>query len=105
MLTFGVQRKKPPKWAAQSTTKHPGGSISQVVLQQHLEQLIPVQPADEGAGVVVIGDIGGVLREDIPYDLVDGVISLFLEGIIYGGQDILDLRVLVTQHTELTRII
>ena len=47
-------------------------SVPQVLLHQLLEQLVPVQLADEGAGVVVVGDIGGVLREDVADDLVDG---------------------------------
>jgi hypothetical protein len=80
-------------------------SVSQIVLEQHLEELVPVQAADESPGVVVIGDIGGVLGEDIAHDLVDGVIAFFLEGVVHGGQDIPDLRVFVTKYVELTGII
>ena len=36
-------------------------SVPQVLLHQLLEQLVPIQLADQGAGVVVVGDIGGIL--------------------------------------------
>lgn len=42
--------------------------------------------ADEGAGVIVGGDIGGVFAEDIANQLVDGIVALFQQRLIYGGQ-------------------
>ena len=36
-------------------------SLPQVFFYQHLQKLIPVQLADQGAGPHVVGDIGGVL--------------------------------------------
>ena len=33
-------------------------------------------------GVVVVGDIGGILGEDIAHNLIDGVIALFLQCLI-----------------------
>src|SRR5699024_11314751 len=65
-----------------------------VLLDQLLQQLVPIQLADQGAGVVVVGDIGRVLREDVPHDLIDGVVSFLLKGAVYGGQHLFDLRVL-----------
>ena len=44
--------------------------------------------ADEGAGVIVGGDIGGVFAEDIANQLVDGIVALFLKGLIDGSQDV-----------------
>ena len=35
--------------------------LPQVFFYQHLQKLIPVQLADQGAGPHVVGDIGGVL--------------------------------------------
>ena len=57
----------------------------EIAFQQHLQQLVPVQLADERAGVVVVGDVGGVLAEDIAHNLVDGVIALLPEGIVDRG--------------------
>ena len=59
----------------------------EIALQQHLEQLIPIQLADQRAGVVVVGDIGGVLAEDIAHNLIDGVITLLPQGVVDGGQN------------------
>ena len=67
---------------------------------ERLEQLIPIQLADESPGIVVVGDIGGVLGQDVTDDLVDGVIPLLLEGVIYGGQNGLDLLVPVLIEVE-----
>ena len=51
--------------------------MEQIVLDQSLQQLVPVNLADEGAGVVVVGDIGGVLGQDVTHDLVDGHMILY----------------------------
>ena len=67
--------------------------MEQIVLDQSLQQLVPVHLADEGAGVVVVGDVGGILGQNIAHDLVDGVIALFLKGLIYLGEDGLDLQI------------
>ena len=42
----------------------------------------PRPPAETGA--FVVGDISGVLGEDIAHDLVDRIISLFLKRLIHG---------------------
>jgi hypothetical protein len=53
----------------------------------------------------VVGDVGGVLAENIAHDLVDGVIALLLEGIIDGGQDHPDLLVLVNADAEFACVV
>ena len=74
--------------------------LAQVFADQDLEQLIPVDLADQSPGVVVVGDIGGVLGEDITHDLIDGIIALFLQCLIDGGEDLVDLRVLFHRDAE-----
>ena len=39
----------------------------------------------------MIRDIGGILREDIAYDLIDGVVALIFQRGINGRQDVADL--------------
>ena len=78
------------------------GLLSQIPPHQHLQQLITVDLADECAGTHVVGDIGGVLRQDITHDLVDGVITLFLQCLIDGGQDVVNFSVLFHRDTEFT---
>ena len=52
--------------------------IKQVTLDQLLEEFIPVQLTNHGAGIVVIGDISGVFSQEIPDNLIDGIVALFL---------------------------
>ena len=68
--------------------QHHGGSpryglllIKQIALDQLLEELVPVQLTNHGAGVVVICNIGGIFGQKVPYDLIDGVVTLFAEGV------------------------
>ena len=84
-----------------------GGSIftyfclfAQIAAHERLQQLVAVELADERAGVVVIRDIGGVLRQDIADDLVDGVIALFLQCPIDGRENLMDLCVLLRGNIE-----
>ena len=60
------------------------GLFVKVILDQLLHKFIPVDTADERSGVVVIGNISGVLRENVADDLIYGVISLHHEGVIHG---------------------
>ena len=58
------------------------------MLHELLQQLIAVELADQAAGIVVICDVSGVLRQEITDDLVDGVIAFFAECAIYRGPGI-----------------
>ena len=55
--------------------------VEQILAHQRLHQLVPVDLADLGTGIVVIGDIGGVFGQKIAYDLIDGVVTLLAQGI------------------------
>ena len=77
-------------------------SLAQILPHEDLKKLVPVDLADQGPGVVVVGDIGGVLRENIADDLVDRIVALFLQCLIDRGQDLMDLRVLFHHDTELS---
>ena len=79
--------------------------LVQIPADQNLQQLVAVDFPDQGAGIVVVGDIGGVLGKDVAHDLVDGVISLFLQCPIDGGKDLVDLRVLVHGNFKLPGIV
>ena len=76
--------------------------LTQILPHQHLKQLVPVNLADQGPGVVVVGDIGGVLGQDIAHDLIDGVIALLLQGLVDGGENLMNLLVLFQSETELS---
>ena len=70
-------------------------SLSQIAEQQLLQQLVPVDAGDEAARAVVVGDIGGVLGENIADELVDGVVALYQQRVVYRRQNLLDLGLVV----------
>ena len=47
---------------------------------QLLKKLVTVELADEAASIIVIGDVGRILRENVSDDLVDWIVALFAEG-------------------------
>ena len=51
--------------------------LEQVLANQHLHQLVPVDLADHAPGVVVICDIGGIFGQQVADDLIDGIIAFF----------------------------
>ena len=66
------------------------GLFVKIAAHEHLQQLITVELADQGARGVVIGDIGGILGKDIADDLIDGIVALVLQRGINGRQDMTD---------------
>ena len=72
-----------------------GSLFPKIGQEQLLKQLVPVDAADERPGVVIVGDVGGILREDITYDLVDGVVALLHEGVVHTGQDLPDFGAVI----------
>jgi len=53
--------------------------FAQIAQEQFLQQLIAVDAGDERAGVVIVGDISGVLGKNIAHKLIYGVIAVFLK--------------------------
>ena len=84
-------RSRDPVDAEPVFVKHKGRSFIQVGTHQSPQQLVPVQFADQAAGAVVGGDIGGILGENVADDLVNGVVALFPQGVVDRGQDLLCL--------------
>ena len=86
---FKMQRKLQNKEAfAVAKASWPFGLLflEEIFANQNLHQLIPVDLADHAAGVVVVGDIGGILGEQIADNLVDGIITLFVESIEHTAE-------------------
>ena len=61
--------------------------VLNIVGNDLLQKLIPLQAADEGTRVPIAGDIGGIARDDITHQLVDGIIALGLKGAIHPRND------------------
>ena len=70
--------------------------LSQVLADQLLQQFVPVKLTDHAAGVVVVGDIGGILGQKIAHNLIDGIIALFLQRIEYRAKNASHILFVVT---------
>ena len=73
----------------------------QIAAYQFLQELVPVQLADHTAGVVVVGDIGGILGQQVANDLVNGIITLFLQSVEYGAENSAHIVLVVAGNSEL----
>ena len=72
----------------------------QIATDQLLEKLVPVQLADEISGIVIVGDIGGVFGQKIADNLIDGVISFFVESIEYTAEGSAHILLVLTGNGE-----
>ena len=75
------------------------------MLDQLLKQFVSIELADQAAGIVIVGDVGGVFRQEITDYLIDGVIPFFAEGAIYGGQNGLHFLTAVFRYHKLDGIV
>ena len=67
----------------------------QIIAQHSLQQIVAVYLADQRTGSVVGRNVGGVFGKDITYQLIDRIVSFFLQCIIYLLYDRVDLIVLL----------
>ena len=58
--------------------------FKQIFPNQYLHQFITVNLADHAAGIIVVGDVGGILGQQIADDLVHRVVALFLQSVEDG---------------------
>ena len=67
----------------------------QITAQHGLQQIVPIHLTDQGTGILVGRDVGGVFGQDIAHQLIDGVIAFFLECVVHLLHDFMDLDVLL----------
>ena len=79
--------------------------VEQILADKHLHQLVPVDFADHAAGVVVIGDVGGILGQKIAYNLVDGVVALLRQGIKHAAENTAHIFFIIAGNCEFLRIL
>ena len=70
--------------------------VKQVTTYQLLKQLVPVQSTNIGTCIVVVGDIGGILCEQVANDLIDGIIAFFIQSIEYIPQNLTHILLVLT---------
>jgi hypothetical protein len=78
--------------------------FEQIATHQLLQKLIAVELADHTAGIVIVRNIGGIFREDISYDLVDGIVALFIQCVEHSPQNTVHIVFFVTGNCELDGI-
>ena len=76
-------------------------SIKKFFASLTLQKLVPVQFADHAAGIVVIGDIGRVLCQQVTDDLVDRVVTFFVQGVGHTPEDTVHILFVITGNREL----
>src|SRR5690606_19986971 len=62
--------------------------LSEEVPHQFFQKLVPPHPADDAAGIPVIGDVGGVARQQISHQLVQRVVAPFGQQAVDPGQNL-----------------
>ena len=65
-----------------------------------INQLVPVQLTDHAAGIVVVGDIGGIFCQQIADDLVDGIVTLLLQSVKYRAQNPTHIVLVIAGNSE-----
>jgi hypothetical protein len=70
-----------------------------------LQQFITIQSADQASGVVVIGDIGGILGKQVTDDLVNGIVTFFAEGTVNGSEDFFHFLCIFIWNKELNGVV
>ena len=92
-----LEVKKPPAYP----NRYAGDLLHSTVLvlhkitDQRLQQVVAVNAADDGAGILVGRDVGRVLRQDVADELIDGVVALLLQRTVHLQHRLLDLHITV----------
>jgi len=96
-----VRRNLGKKRAADFLSAAKNDLLMEIFTHQNLEQLIAVDLADERAGLIMVGDIGGIFGQDIAYDLVDRVVAFFFKSLIHRQKNAMDLSILLLGKIKL----
>ena len=75
--------------------------LEEIFANQNLHQLIPVDLADHAAGIVVVGDVGGILGQQVSNDLVDGIVAFFGQGFVHTTENTAHILFIVAGYGEL----
>ena len=68
--------------------------MAYIAANHRLQKIVTVDLADQVAGIFVGGDVGGIFRKEIAYDLVYRIVALFLQcgiNLLQGGAQLLIL--------------
>ena len=57
--------------------------LAEIIYKQFMHKLITVNAADKASGVVIVGYIGRILRQDITHKLIDGIVAFHFKRVVY----------------------
>ena len=80
-------------------------SFPEIRSYENLKKLIAVDVTDKAPCVVVGRDVSRILREDISYDLIHGIITLLTKSIVNNGKIFLELSFTVIAYGEGHRLL
>ena len=72
--------------------------FEQIFPNQTLHQLVPVDLTDHAAGIVVVGDVGGVLGQQVAHDLIDGIVTFLRQGFIHTAENLSHIFIIVRNY-------
>ena len=75
--------------------------VEQIFPNKGLHRLVPVDLADHRAGVVIVGDVGGIFCQEISYDLIDRVIAFFGQSLVHTTENTAHILFVVAGYGEL----
>jgi hypothetical protein len=76
----------------------------QITLHKLLKKLVPIKLTDHAAGIVVIRDISGIFRQQIADDLIDRIITFFVQSIEDTPENTMHILFVVAGYCKLNGI-
>ena len=73
---------------------------AEILAYQNLHQLVTVDLADHGAGIFVIGDVGGVFGQKISDDLIDGVVAFLVQSVEHSAEYLAHTGLVIAGNCE-----
>ena len=77
----------------------------QIIANQLLHQLVPIQLTNHAAGIIVVGNIGGIFCEQVADDLIDGILAFFIQSIEHTMQNTAHILFIIAGNGELDGIL
>jgi hypothetical protein len=69
-------------------------------MHQILQKLITIDFADHASGIIIVGDVCGILSKKIANNLINGIIALFVQSIENTPENTVHIFLLITGNSE-----
>jgi hypothetical protein len=78
------------------------GLVKQIILYENLQKLVPINFADLGSCIIVVGNVGGILCKQVTDDLIDGIVAFFVQGVENITESLTHLLPIIAGNLELS---